>query len=73
MNAVPNPAPAQPWASINPPVTSSAQRALISAGVSEALLTVEKVRSRLPSWQRLLGAAAGEAASTRPDWVTSRR
>jgi hypothetical protein len=69
MNAVPNPAPAQPWASINPPVTSAAQRALISAGVSEALLTVEKVRSRLPSWQRLLGAAAGEASSTRPDWA----
>jgi hypothetical protein len=69
MNAVANPAPAQPWAAINPPVTSAAQRALINAGVSEALLTVEKVRSRLPSWQRMLGAAATEASSSRPDWA----
>jgi hypothetical protein len=63
------PPPAQPWASVEAPVTTVAQRALVNDGISEALLTVEKVRSRLPSWQRLLASASTQAGATQPDWT----
>lgn len=41
---------------------------LQSDTVDEALLLVASVRARIPSWQRALTAAAGEAPASAPNW-----
>ena len=69
MSTATGPSAAQPWASVDMPAPTPQQQELIRDGTSAALRTVEKIRSRIPSWQRSLGAAANEAGTAQPDWA----
>jgi hypothetical protein len=57
------------WGTTNQEPPDPERKKLLRRGVSEALLVVARIRSRIPSWQRSLTAAATEAGATTPNWT----
>ena len=62
-----------PWTVPSSAKLSQDELRLRSAGVTNALATVERIQSRIPSWQRFAASAAKDANNTPPDWQSIAR